>query len=439
MTDIDKKLEKYSVKVNNGSGCLIQPRCEEYTYVLTAKHCIWDKGKNKVLAYDQIKVERDSGEIFKVNEAFSHQSFDVAILKIDRLVEIDLFFTIDEPLDKEELIMYGFPQRRRGGLLEEDKIYCIVGTEKEDFIEIKANQPLTTNEKDVIDNTKGFSGCGVYRKEGNTLLLMGIVSILGDKHGVGGSLIMFKMRVLFEVVTAYKISDIFPHHLCTFNSYKEEIWNEFSPIPQLKGQLEEKAESVMNKNVSPEIIIDYLRENLCVPPNRNLIYERKLWAGWLEFLVYNTFLFPEKKSKAINFIKAVLKENNQCFFYSNKKKDWIYIAKEILEQNIRGTKENVPVNIVINTNTDKPPLFPKLDGSAIVRQIDRATGRKSKFNIDEGRSPLSSCLFIHLYEFKEKLRNKRDYFQRISSGDEELIVTEIKESIVQGYKNEERN
>ena len=37
MTGLDK-LRFYSVKVNNGSGCLFQPETKDYSYILTAKH-----------------------------------------------------------------------------------------------------------------------------------------------------------------------------------------------------------------------------------------------------------------------------------------------------------------------------------------------------------------------------------------------------------------
>lgn len=85
-----EKCRKCSVKVDEGSGVLFQPMTEQYSYILTAKHNLYDDDNNDQEVYSythpkdlsdiEIKHINNNVSIVILNK-FEHSSLDIAILK----------------------------------------------------------------------------------------------------------------------------------------------------------------------------------------------------------------------------------------------------------------------------------------------------------------------------------------------------------------------
>jgi len=431
MARLEDLLTKYSVKVNEGSGCFFQPNDANYTYVLTAKHCITDDKEN-ILTKKDISVYTNSGTKIEVKGVYPHKTKDAAILKVDLVPGIDLDYT--SCANSETLIIFGYPQSRRGQPLESDKIDCEVNYKKDYFIEIKSNDLLFTSEFTVAENTVGLSGCGVFKKSNNSLLLIGIVYRLAEGRGVGGKILLQPMDNFMEIIEENNLKPLIAFHLATFRSYKDKLWRQYSTIlPYLKIQLEDAVDGIINKNVSPILIKNHFQEKLCVPHENGWLNDSELWAGWLEFLTYCKLIKEETQSEGLTFALEII--DNKCLFYNNEQKDWTNLIRKIFDLDLRGLKPGAC--IAINSNCYPPPPKTKLNSKLIRKLIDRDPISQSRILVDQGVNPITDFTFVHLLEFNERI-GKNNTLYDLEFGDETTIINELKNTIKKVFENEER-
>jgi hypothetical protein len=173
-------IKRHIVKLNGGSGCLVQPIHDpQYSYILTANHVIQeDLDKIRISRLLQIDNNWDFEDIDIQNltlnqNYFPHESKDAAIIKIPRLKSaIELITTYE--LDNEEgLYLCGFPIVRR---IEADHNH---GYRSHGKVEIKESlnhgyQEARTSENISWEEVVGISGGGIVKLEGNEMLLVGV-------------------------------------------------------------------------------------------------------------------------------------------------------------------------------------------------------------------------------------------------------------------------
>lgn len=87
------RIQVGGTKPSLGSGCLFQPHSDEYSYVLTAKHCLIGKDFDNpnVLELSDISIFRDSdfgGEKLNVISYKIHEddSYDIACIIVKKLM-----------------------------------------------------------------------------------------------------------------------------------------------------------------------------------------------------------------------------------------------------------------------------------------------------------------------------------------------------------------
>lgn len=114
------KLASFIVKVEAGSGCLFQPMCGEYSYVLTARHVV-EKAKSPIsiikqnLGANGILTEQTFNAI---GQPFLHPdttNIDAAIIKIARIPgELEELLAMLDPLDGSVgFTLAGHPRSRQ--------------------------------------------------------------------------------------------------------------------------------------------------------------------------------------------------------------------------------------------------------------------------------------------------------------------------------------
>ena len=116
-------IRKYVVVVNGGSGCIFQPVDKEYSYILTAKHNLTDNNnridtlirfqynKNK---WEKLPIEIDS--LVEGKNYLSHPDKDIAILKINRITDLEPIHRIDTNdilQEPDNYCLCGYPETRR--------------------------------------------------------------------------------------------------------------------------------------------------------------------------------------------------------------------------------------------------------------------------------------------------------------------------------------
>jgi hypothetical protein len=148
--------QRHSVKVNNGSGVLIQSMSPEYAYVLTAKHCL--KVDSEDLESDFIqphKVFANDGTEINILDVICHDNEDIAVIIVtsDSTPTLDLMINCDYLKAHDDVFLCGYPDARRQTDNEYlSLIYNFSHTFKQRLI-------LTPKASGIVqDNIVGFSG-----------------------------------------------------------------------------------------------------------------------------------------------------------------------------------------------------------------------------------------------------------------------------------------
>lgn len=95
---IDEKLMQLAVRIeykgNKGSGCLIQPATNKFTYVITTKHCIEDESNEVAITKEDIIIKRfeakEEDAPLKFIEYLTHQELDIAVIMVDYIENLHI-------------------------------------------------------------------------------------------------------------------------------------------------------------------------------------------------------------------------------------------------------------------------------------------------------------------------------------------------------------
>lgn len=325
-------MQSYCVKVNNGSGVLVNAMTQDYSYVLTAEHVIRDHHDNSVVTDHQ-------GNILQVLAVFTYPklngtesiSYDCAILKVayqERVAQ--RCFPAMSLSVRDNLTLVGYP-----------------ATERESLYPIKhygGYNASTVNElviftvdgvpgKPTID---GMSGGGIYHIQDETPFLIGVeyqMDGTGQDQQYGrlqcNSLVRFE-----EIINANESAPMIPAHLECFSRMRDRIFKfnviDQSNIHYLKVALENFADSLIASGMPPphELMMRYDLQLLIDINRPDELKTRELWVAYLEFLVINA-LMDNVGIANTDYIKSI--ERKRRLLYTSDGSNWISRLDELLK------------------------------------------------------------------------------------------------------------
>lgn len=241
-------LKLYTVRINNGSGCLFQPvlNGSEFTYILTAKHLfengmkdeedevvlpIPDETEISIIRQEYVEDEWQQIPIpFILKRGvtyFAHKDADAAILKINYLSpQFDKIVSNDIPEISDGYYLNGFPNQFGEILGEEYTIYNI--REIEASGNYSQNAQLTN---DVLNKAQieGMSGGGIISVQKDHISIIGIQSRVKHSNWANGKICFVPMKYFFEIInyeefnkllTQLQLPNIIDIRLVLFNNYK---------------------------------------------------------------------------------------------------------------------------------------------------------------------------------------------------------------------------
>lgn len=203
----------HSVKVNNGSGVLVNGMTEEYTYVLTAKHAVLEENI----------VQKIDGSNINVKAIFKHDDEDVdcAILIIDFQENVSQQTQYVENLpDSASLVLVGYPTLRRN---TKDEVKHQNGV----FVEsIKNKFILSADGIPSKEITVGMSGGGIYYIDNNNPYLIGVEYEMdgADSAEHFGRLKCNTLIFYDEIIEKNKLFPLIPSFLECFSRIKDDIF-----------------------------------------------------------------------------------------------------------------------------------------------------------------------------------------------------------------------
>lgn len=309
----------YSVKVNNGSGVLINGMTEKYSYVLTAKHVILENNT----------VQKIDGVLINVQGVYKHDNVDCAILIVDFQDEIfQKTYNVEYLPDSASLVLVGYPTVRRN---TSDEVKHQNGI----FIEnINKRFILSADGYPSKEITVGMSGGGVYYIENNNAYLIGVQYAMDgtDSEEHFKRLKCNTLDFYDQIVEINNLPPIVPSYLECFSRVNDDIFNfniaNPSNVEKLKLYLNAISENIIKDGLSPYIIMQRYSDKLLLTKGNNYkLKDKDLWIAYCEFLIL-CLIVDSPQTADENYLN-VLDEKRRLLYYDSSE-NWTRKLQEIL-------------------------------------------------------------------------------------------------------------
>lgn len=189
--DLSTLYDKFTVEVSCfesvGSGCIVQIDESDYTYVVTAKHCLEGTGDNpQEFTINDIKVRRfiseEGWKEFKALDYKLHNHADLAIIILKKLHDLETTIIFENLRYKDSITISGYPKALQGQQVNPKQNFIgDITYINESRIEFRTDDTLSTFKKEERTYIKGLSGSGIYKEFNNSLVLAGIFTEVKEK------------------------------------------------------------------------------------------------------------------------------------------------------------------------------------------------------------------------------------------------------------------
>lgn len=383
-----------------GSGCIYSiDNNSGKKYILTAHHCLTRVEEKRTFTMEEMKAINFidiSGEKLYATNIFVPENVedDFAVIEVFT-TGIYKSITVGNTKRNIDYILCGYPSYSK----EELKACEVLeGHVLEDFEDTFTLQNygghLSDADGDAYDNTKGFSGSGIYSQIGEEYQLIGLLVKL-RAGGIHGKLTGIKITRINEFLLNNGLPSLQPSELNGFEIYLSNI---------LKDE-EEKLISILNlqfnrgiNEINPHYITQKLKDKIFLPyDNEGNILNKTLWEGWLRFLLYISLAKNEVLTKS-NLNNHVFIENptasKKHFYYTNEKQMRGLIRK-LFDRDAYEIIQDKDIIFINSENFKGRRMLQYTEVQKIVNQIDSPFMLESDIDITNPHT-LKRINIIHL-------------------------------------------
>lgn len=431
-------IKEYIVIVNGGSGCIFQPMDNSYSYVLTAKHNITN-ANNQITQFTRFKLNNNTwteteipfGNFVENSNYFPHPNRDIAIIKIEKIPDLENIIRFDEIQDKRiGYVLVGYPDTRRNANPNTKENWYRYD-ENVTILNMKANQlregevPKNPGYEEIV----GHSGGGILKISGDYILLAGIQNKMADaaNEQMGG--IEFSPISLFdEIIAAHQqqLSPLHPPYCKSFGFIKEQIMKldgcfQSENVEYTKLFIQNITDEILESPLTPNVIRNRLNKRMLIHNEDEACLSRKgLWITWLEFLVVLKIIGENPQTE--HELEDIF--NKYRVMYSSSKEDWGNLFKDrIAYSDYKGLNDNACI-IFANEILPQKTIVKKGMISNIARHIPR-----KQMKIDEGvNNPFESFTHIHIHAFqKDCIIDKEQDYNHFDNTNEGELFQKLKQ------------
>lgn len=436
-------LKKYSVVVEEGSGCIFQPMTVDYTYVLTANHLFYDITNNE--QGEKVRTQKLNGSEITIRKNvhqgdawifesipfvlnydenyFPHENADLAILKIPYQEGFNMITVQEDFEDDQGFALCGFPSNMRDNEPGDWYRNNVINGFGASGNYAKAAQLVgNLNQRDI----EGMSGCGILKLHQEGISIIGTQSKMASIQYPAGGIGFVPTKYAFEIIkyekNIGKLEKLYPNTLSNFSFLKNKAF--FLEVDAMDSQNAEdarqtllnKAQNIIDSNITPYGIKELFKKRLLITEKDDFCLSfNTVWIAWLEFLTIMNIV----KEENINSEDLSDIFNTYRLKYVNIE-DWTANVKEEYgKSDYYGMQPNSTV-IISSKNPAKTKFkIPKGTLIDIGRPYD-----KSGFRTDKGLDPFTSFNFVHIDYFKTKcIVNKIEEYKNLN---EEEIIAKLK-------------
>ncbi len=399
-----ERCRNFTVKVNGGSGVIFQPMTEDYTYVLTAKHNLYEDPETMKIPIEKNEIQAID-IIINFIDKYEHNELDIAILKIKKIdVETPLKEFIEASEDNT-YNLYGYPGYKREGSenIEEEIENFRVNFPKKSNNKITFDDPAFTGAKGI----KGVSGGGVFREDGESIYLVAIEYEMNDSRATHQRIDMVSIEAFDEIIEQKQseLEPLYPPFMNDFDLLVDDIF--------LLNDFEDKRDLIRNKlkylvrqairQIKPLDIKEEFKNELFVKGHDvNNISNNKLWSMYLEFILL-AILLDNEEDINIDKIKEIYKKRKILFAKTNR---WIELKEDILKSNLYGLEKNGIV--LIACDGDRRPHKCELNTKTILNIANPP--QIEEMQINSGIDYTKDFKYKHIFSVEKHMLDNESAF-----------------------------
>lgn len=376
---ISEIMRSYCVKLNGGSGVLVNAMTNEYSYVLTAAHVVESVAKNNIVT-DHKGCNIEVLEVIRFSDINKDNPLDCAVLKVAYQADVaqSSWATSNLP-HKANLTVVGFPEDERKST-EPVKHWDGHSTSVTDELIV-----FTVDGIPGVEVLRGISGGGVYHIDNEYPYLVGVEFKMEATHKQNqfGRVECHGLSRFNEIITAISSAPMIPAHLECFSRMREMIFR-FNVIDQrnvqdLKSELVKIADFLISNGLPPpyEIMKKYNNQLLLDSKHPGDLEIRALWTAYLEFLVISA-LIDQVHATDIKYIEGL--EKRRRLLYTSDTTNWISRLEEVLKIARQLLDKNGTL-IVASPDIAAKPFPPKFRLEGVIGNISSVPGQ-APFAID---------------------------------------------------------
>lgn len=425
-----------------GSGVIISPFTDEYSYIFTAKHVITD------IDIDNIHIESVNSLDIRVLDKIEHEDIDLAILKISKVDEGVHLYESNYENFSQNLKFFGYPEQNR----HQEKVIDQLGSYNCKLHDIGDEKYIFLLDSIApIDDVEGFSGGGIFLIDSET----GSFSILAVEVGMttpessNSQLDAIKIEKYIEILDKNNWQLVIPSYLRNFEMYKDIIFEDVDlendgSLNGIKGCLNTILEGYGVTNsltINPNSILEKFENKiLTYEQKKNDLYNRCLWRGFLEFLSIYLSLNPPLDSDSCNenyldelFVKF-------RFVFDHKKVNFKKLFRTyILETDFGPLNELSKILIFspLHASVGNPTLDKKVSSMTLTDISSSIGSHKHRIEVVNRNRSLRNEI-LHWPSVNDKcLSDNEDDYSRFTQFDSELVKESLNNSYGEFLADEE--
>ncbi|TKF11263.1 trypsin-like peptidase domain-containing protein [Enterovibrio norvegicus] len=297
-----QEIKNSTVKVMEGSGVIICPFTDEYSYIFTAKHVISE------IDIEDIHIESVNGLDIRVLDKLEHKDIDLAILKISKVSEGVHFYESNYENFSDNLKLYGYPEQNR----HQERVIDQLGSYNCELHDIGDEKYIFLLDSIApIDDVEGFSGGGIFSidREKGSFSILAVEIGMTIPESSNSQVDAIKIDSYIELLNKNNWQSLMPSYLRNFEIYGSMIFEDVDlendvSLDGIKGCLRTILEEYGVNNsltINPNSILEKFENKiLTYEQKKNDLYNRCLWRGFLEFLSIYLSLNPPLDSDSCN-------------------------------------------------------------------------------------------------------------------------------------------